>query len=267
MRGLRAFRAAGIPVSANTHINRLNLREIPEVFELLVAEGIHAWLMQLTVAMGRAADEERLILEPYQVLEVLPMLARIKRRADKAKVRLWAGNNIGYFGPYEGVLRASYPKGHMGSCGAGRATLGIEANGDIKGCPSLPSSDYVGGNVRDHALKDIWERSAALRFTRDRTEDELWGHCADCYYRSHCLGGCTWTTQVLFGKRGNNPFCHHRALELLAKGRRERVVRVERAGGMPFDYGKFEIVEEEWPSDELEAARAIDANAMGGDTQ
>ena len=39
MRGLRAFRAAGIPVSANTHINRLNLREIPEVFELLVAEG------------------------------------------------------------------------------------------------------------------------------------------------------------------------------------------------------------------------------------
>jgi radical SAM protein with 4Fe4S-binding SPASM domain len=43
----------------------------------------------------------------------------------------------------------------MGSCGAGRATLGIEANGDIKGCPSLPSSDYVGGNVRDHGLKDI----------------------------------------------------------------------------------------------------------------
>jgi radical SAM protein with 4Fe4S-binding SPASM domain len=257
MRGLRSFRAAGIPVSANTHINRLNLREIPEVFERLVAEGIHAWLMQLTVAMGRAADEERLLLEPYQVLEVLPMLARIKRRADEAKIRLWAGNNIGYFGPYESVLRASYPKGHMGSCGAGRATLGIEANGDIKGCPSLPSSDYVGGNVREYSLKDIWERSAPLGFTRQRGEDELWGHCADCYYRSHCLGGCTWTTHVLFGKRGNNPFCHHRALELLGKGRRERIVRVERAGGMPFDYGKFEIVEEAWPAGELERAQEL----------
>jgi MoaA/NifB/PqqE/SkfB family radical SAM enzyme len=148
MRGLRAFRAAGIPVSTNTHINRINLREIPELFELLVAEGIHSWLMQLTVAMGRAADEERLLLEPYQVLEVLPMLARVKRRADQAKVRLWAGNNIGYLGPFESAIRASYPQGHMGSCGAGRSTLGIEANGDIKGCPSLPSADYVGGNVR-----------------------------------------------------------------------------------------------------------------------
>jgi radical SAM protein with 4Fe4S-binding SPASM domain len=263
MRGLRAFRAAGIPVTSNTHIHRQNVREIPELFERLIAEGIHSWLMQLTVAMGRAADEDSLVIEPYQVLEVLPMLARVKRRADEAKVRFWAGNNIGYFGPYEGLLRASYPQGHMGSCGAGRTTLGIEANGDIKGCPSLPSSDYVGGNVRDASLKDIWERSAPLRFTRGRTTDELWGRCAGCYYASHCLGGCTWTTHVLFGRPGNNPFCHHRALELLREGRRERIVRTQSAGGMPFDYGRYEIVEEAWPPDELERARALAQSGEG----
>jgi radical SAM protein with 4Fe4S-binding SPASM domain len=263
MRGLRAFRAAGIPISTNTHINRLNLREIPELFELLVAEGVHSWLMQLTVAMGRAADEERLLLEPYQVLEVLPMLARVKGRADQSGVRFWAGNNIGYFGPYESAIRASYPQGHMGSCGAGRSTLGIEANGDIKGCPSLPSADYVGGNVRDYSLKDIWERSAPLRFTRGRTTDDLWGHCASCYYAANCLGGCTWTTHVLFGKKGNNPFCHHRALELLRVGKRERIVRTESAAGVPFDYGKFEIVEEAWPAGELERARALAQTGEG----
>jgi radical SAM protein with 4Fe4S-binding SPASM domain len=263
MRGLRAFRAAGIPVSSNTHIHRENVREIPELFERLVAEGIHAWLMQLTVAMGRAADEDSLVLEPYQVLEVLPMLARVKRRADEAKVRFWAGNNIGYFGPYEGILRASYPQGHMGSCGAGRTTLGIEANGDIKGCPSLPSSDYVGGNVRDASLRDIWERSSPLRFTRQRDEGDLWGHCAGCYYARHCLGGCTWTTHVLFGRPGNNPFCHHRALELLREGRRERLVRTEAAAGVPFDHGRYEIVEEAWPPGELERARALAQTGEG----
>jgi radical SAM protein with 4Fe4S-binding SPASM domain len=178
-------------------------------------------------------------------------------------VRFWAGNNVGYFGPYEGLLRASYPQGHMGSCGAGRTMLGIEANGDIKGCPSLPSSDYVGGNVRDASLKDIWERSAPLRFTRGRTTDELWGRCAGCYYASHCLGGCTWTTHVLFGRPGNNPFCHHRALELLREGRRERIVRTQSAGGMPFDYGRYEIVEEAWPSGELERARALAESGEG----
>jgi radical SAM protein with 4Fe4S-binding SPASM domain len=263
MRALRAFRAAGIPVSSNTHINRINVREIPELFELLVAQGIHSWLMQLTVGMGRAADEERLLLEPYQVLEVLPMLARLKRRADQAGVRFWAGNNVGYFGPYESVIRASYPQGHMGSCGAGRTVLGIEANGDIKGCPSLPTADYVGGNVRDFSLKDIWERSEPLRFTRGRATDDLWGHCASCYYAKNCLGGCTWTTHVLFGKRGNNPFCHHRALELLREGKRERLVRTERAEGMPFDYGRWEIVEEAWPAGELDRARALATGEEG----
>jgi radical SAM protein with 4Fe4S-binding SPASM domain len=233
------------------------------VFELLVREGIHSWLTQLTVAMGRAADEDRLVLEPYQVLEVLPMLARIKRRADEAKVKFWAGNNIGYFGPYEGALRASYPQGHMGSCGAGRTQIGIEANGDIKGCPSLPTSDYVGGNVREHSLREIWERSEPLRFTRQRGEDELWGRCAGCYYGAHCLGGCTWTGHVLFGRRGNNPFCHHRALELLREGRRERIVRAQHAAGEPFDYGRYEIVEEPWPAGELERARALALTGEG----
>jgi radical SAM protein with 4Fe4S-binding SPASM domain len=263
MRALRAFRAAGVPTTANTHINRVNLREVPAVFEILASEGIRAWLVQFTVAMGRAADEDGLLLEPYQVLEALPMLARLKHRADAAKVKFWAGNNIGYFGPYESVIRASYPQGHMGACGAGRLTLGIEANGDIKGCPSLPSSDYVGGNIRDASLKDIWERSAPLRFTRERDAGSLWGHCADCYYRDHCLGGCTWTTHVLFGRPGNNPFCHHRALELLRSGRRERIVRTERAAGAPFDYGRFEIVEEPWPSGELERARELAATGVG----
>lgn len=263
VRALGAFRSAEIPTSSNTHINRLNLREVPEVFELLLGQGIRAWLMQFTVAMGRAADEEGLLLEPYQVLEAIPMLARLKRRADEAKVKFWAGNNIGYFGPHENALRASYASGHMGSCGAGRTILGIEANGDIKGCPSLPTSDYVGGNVRDHSLRDIWERSAPLRFTRERSADDLWGYCARCYYRDHCLGGCTWTTHVLFGRPGNNPFCHHRALELLREGKRERIVRTVAAGGAPFDYGRYEIVEEAWPAGELEQAQAIARTGCG----
>jgi MoaA/NifB/PqqE/SkfB family radical SAM enzyme len=87
LRALRALRSAGIPVASNTTIHRANVREVPELFEVLVAEGIHAWQMMLTVAMGRAADEDRMLVEPYQVLEILPMLARIKRRADEAKVR------------------------------------------------------------------------------------------------------------------------------------------------------------------------------------
>jgi radical SAM protein with 4Fe4S-binding SPASM domain len=251
------LRAAGIPVSANTQIGAASLHEIEAVFDLLVAAKIHSWQVQLTVAMGRAADEPDLLLQPYQVLEVMPMLARLKERADAAKVRIWPGNNIGYFGPYESLLRGTLPRGHMSSCGAGRATLGIEANGAIKGCPSLPTAAYTGGNIRDASLRDIWERAEPLRFTRDRTVEDLWGYCRTCYYADACRAGCSWTSHVLFGRPGNNPYCHHRALELLREGKRERIVADVAAPGEPFDHGTFSIVVEDWPETERPLAEAL----------
>lgn len=254
---------AGIATSANTQFNRPSLREIPAVFDLLVAKKIRAWQIQLTVAMGRAADESSLLLEPFQVLEVMAMIARLDPIARANGVRIWPGNNIGYFGPYETILRGGMPRGHMASCGAGRSTLGIEANGDIKGCPSLPTADYVGGNIRDNSLRDIWERSAPLRFTRDRTVDDLSGFCRDCYYAEECRAGCSWTTHVLFGKPGDNPYCHHRALELLREGKRERIEKVSPAEGQPFDHGRFRIVVEDWPADELARARELAATGEG----
>ncbi len=55
---------------------------------------------------------------------------------------------------------------------------------------------------------------------------------------------------MLFGKAGNNPYCHHRALEHERKGLRERVVKMEEAPGEPFDHGLFEIVVEPMPGRE-----------------
>lgn len=63
-----------------------------------------------------------------------------------------------------------------------------------------------------------------------------------------CRAGCTWTSDVLFGKPGNNPYCHHRALERQREGKRERIVKVSEAPGLPFDYGHFELVLEDDPA-------------------
>lgn len=245
---MRHFREASVPVSANTQINRLSMPELPDILELIAANGAHSWQIQLTVAMGRGADEPDVLLQPYDLLELFPLLGRLKARADELGVRIWPGNNIGYFGPYESTLRGTMPRGHMASCGAGRATLGIEADGSIKGCPSLPTQEWTGGNIRDATLADIWERSARLRYTRDRTVEDLWGYCRTCYYADACRAGCTWTSFVLFGRAGNNPYCHHRALEMQRQGKRERVRQVALAPGFPFDHSRFEIVVEDDPS-------------------
>ncbi|MES1207444.1 MAG: radical SAM protein [Pseudomonadota bacterium] len=245
---LANLRAAGIDICVNTQVNRLSMPELPAILETVIAVGGKAWQVQLTAAMGRAADQPDLLPQPFDLLELFPMLAQLKGRCDEAGVRLWPGNNLGYFGPYESVLRGTMPLGHMASCGAGRSTLGIEANGAIKGCPSLQTNPWTGGNIRDASLRDIWERAAPLRYTRDRTVDELWGYCRTCYYADTCRAGCTWTAFSLFGKPGNNPLCHHRALEFQRQGKRERLVPVAPAPGEPFDNGRFEIAIEEIPT-------------------
>ena len=239
-----AFRAAGVHVAVNTQISRANQGELETLLETLIENGVRAWQIALTVAMGRAADRPDLLLQPYDLLELFPRLARMKRRCDEASVLLWPGNNIGYFGPYEHVFRGNMPLGHCYSCGAGLSTLGIEADGNVKGCPSLPSEAWVGGNLRDHSLKDIWERALPLRYTRDRGVDHLWDFCRTCYYADECRGGCTWTAFSLFGRAGNNPYCHHRALELARRGQRERLERVAPAPGMPFDIAEFRLIVE-----------------------
>ena len=253
----------GIRVSVNTQITRLALTQIEPMVDRLIEHGIAAWQVSMTVPMGRAADEPNLLLQPYQVLEVLPLVARIERRARKHNVDVTPGNDIGYFGPYEQQLRVRLTGSHRSSCTAGRMVMGIEADGSIKGCPSLPTKDYVGGNVRDDALVDIWQRADALRFNRDRTERELWGFCGDCYYAKECMGGCSWTAHVLFGRRGNNPYCHHRALELLDDGLRERIHQVTAPPGEPFDFGHFDCITEAWPEDELKRARQLAESGEG----
>lgn len=242
LRALDALREAGIRPHANTQINRTNLPDLEGLAEILVEKGVRVWQVQLTGAMGRAADRPDRLLQPYELLDLVPRLGAIARRhADRMVVH--AANNLGYFGPHESDLR----KAHWKGCTAGRYTLGIEANGDVKGCPSLPSRPYVGGNLRDRRLADLWASTAELRFTRDRDTSELWGFCATCYYAAECRGGCSWTAHTLLGRRGNMPYCHHRALELRARGLRERLVKVAEAPGDPFDFGRFELVEEPWP--------------------
>ncbi|HVH47711.1 MAG TPA: radical SAM protein [Labilithrix sp.] len=249
----------GLQVSANTQIGRRNRRELGAIFDQIAGAGAHSWQLQLTVAAGRVVDDPTLLLEPYQLIEVMPSIARLKPRAAELDVRIWPGNNLGYFGPYEGLLRGELPLGHRGSCGAGRTLLGVEANGAIKGCPSLPTAAYTGGNIRDASLRDIWERAEPMRFTRDSRRGELWGHCHDCYYADACLGGCSWTAHALFGRRGNNPFCHHRALALLRRGLRERIRLVDPGDRAPFEHGRFELIEETWPDDERSRADDVAA--------
>lgn len=238
-----------IRLSTNTQINRLSLPELPALATLLAELGSEAWQVQITVPMGRGADRPDLLLQPPDLLELFPLLAWLKEhRLGPNGIRLFPGNNVGYFGPYERALRYGGGQGaHWGGCGAGKWCLGVEADGKIKGCPSLPSADYTGGYAGRDPIAEVVAHTPELRHLRERTRDDLWGYCAECYYADVCKAGCTWTSHCLLGRPGNNPYCIHRALERERAGLRERLVHARPAPGVPFDHGRFELILEDAP--------------------
>lgn len=259
IRALDNAREAGLITTSNIQINRLNMGHLRETAAEVQAHGARIWRAQLTAPMGRAADMPEWIVEPYMILEILDTLAAIQVEAIAAArargddlqqafaVKL--GNNLGYYGPHEQLLR-SRPGGreaYWEGCQAGRYVMGIESDGTVKGCPSLPTAPYVGGNVRALSLEQIWEHAEAIAFARDRDLGELWGFCRGCYYAEICKAGCSFTSHTTLGRRGNMPFCYHRASTLQGQGKRERLVLRQRAPGEPYDFGRFEVIEEAWP--------------------
>ncbi|MCA9696049.1 MAG: radical SAM protein, partial [Myxococcales bacterium] len=237
--------AAGLEVAANTNLNRLNQGDLEGLYERLRPH-VRAWQLQITTPLGRAADRTDMLLQPWDLLELLPRVAALKRRAFEAGVLIMPGNNLGYFGPEEALLRSLRPEGrdHWLGCQAGRFVMGIESDGGVKGCPSLQSAAYVGGKLREQSLARIWERAPALAFTRSRSVEDLWGFCRSCPFAATCLGGCSFTAHAVLGRPGNNPYCHYRARDFAKRGLRERLVPGEPAPGRPFDNGLFEIVVE-----------------------
>ena len=257
MAALRNARAVGLALSANTQINRLNWDKLVPFSRELRAAGIETWQVQLTGPMGRAADHPEWIIEPFRVVDIIDILAGIQReafaehRGTGVPFRVMPNNNIGYFGPHEQLLR-SRPGGeesHWQGCQAGVLLLGIESDGTLKACPTLPTEPYGAGNVLTTTLEELWERAERMRFARDRGVEELWGFCKTCYYADVCKAGCSWTAHVTLGRRGNYPFCYHRVVQLRKKGIRERLVPRDQAPGLPYDFGRFDLVEEPWPEE------------------
>lgn len=238
------LKLVGIPFGCNTQINRVTAPQLPMIYELIKEQGAYNWQVAITYAMGNASDHVENLLQPYDLLELFPLLGHLFSKNTEDGFSMSAGNNVGYYGPYnfrvtdEGVDEWS-------GCLAGLYTIGVEANGNIKGCPSLASKPYVGGNIRERRLTDIIVNSEALTLNLNVDTEEgashLWGECGTCEYKVRCRGGCNATSHVLFGKRGNNPYCHHRAIKLARQGFGEEMIQIEKGPGKPFDHGLFEL--------------------------
>jgi len=207
IRALRAGARAGLRIHAITHVNRMNYGELEALHCALEEIGVRTWLVQLSAPMGRMSERPDLVLAPDDLLSFARWLAATKERS---RMYVAVGDNVGYFTELEPALRRIRPDEPMPcfyGCSAGLLTIGIEANGNVKGCLSLQSQQFVEGNVADRSLREIWEAPGAFAYTRSFETSQLQGACAGCEYGEICRGGCTFMSVATTGRPHGNPYC------------------------------------------------------------
>jgi len=167
---------------------------------MLVAHGCPGWRIQMCTTTGRMHEHADMVLSLDNYERFIDKLLELKKAGD---IHIDVGENVGYYGCKGSELNDNMP--YFG-CYAGMRVAGIESNGNIKGCLSMPE-EFVEGNIRDSSLAEIWNNPDGFAYNRKFTRETASGACYDCRYLPLCRGGCATTSVSQSGNRADNPFC------------------------------------------------------------
>lgn len=210
--GIREMKRYGKSVGVVTTITRQNLPHLQALREDLIRMGVDSWQVQIGLPMGNLKEHPEWLITPPEVDDIINFCYETMK---DGRIRIYPADCIGYFNKLEQeVRRVSYQTSNTewDGCNAGVRGFGILHNGDILGCTSIRSREFIEGNLRERSLADIWNDPESFSWRRDMTKKHLSGFCGRCVYGSKCLGGCANTRLTMEGSiYGENKYCsyHH----------------------------------------------------------
>ena len=194
LRAAEAVRAAGLPLTVNVVLHRLNLDHVDAIVALAERMGADRLELANTQYYGWALRNRAALLPTRE------QLARAGEAVAAARAR--SGMEIVY-------VVADYHEAHPKPCmhGWGARQLTVAPNGDVLPCPAAGVIDGLGvENVRDRPLADIWHSSPA--FTAFRGYDWMREPCRSCARREVDFGGCRCQAFQLTGDAAaTDPVC------------------------------------------------------------
>lgn len=197
---LKSLKAADLPTTVVTTVHKGNFKELPQMKEFLVDRDI-VWQIQIADPIGRFPKKLHLSLKEFY--SVALFIASTRQQYSLKEMPITGAHCIGYNSQVLPNITLS-PK--WVGCQAGITALGIQSNGGVKGCLSLPNS-FIEGNIHKRSIKDIWNDPKFCSYTRKFTKNDLLGDCKDCKYGKICKGGCGAVSASLTGKLHGDPFC------------------------------------------------------------
>ena len=170
-------------LQVTTVANKKNLHELEDIYQLMLDKGIKEWRVMCVDPIGRAADNDDVLLDKEGMLYMLNFIAE-KRREGKIKVDYDCSHFLGY--KFENLVRDN---GFY--CAAGLNIGSILANGDICVCPNVRRKELVQGNIKTDSFVDIWENKFEQFRTKRITTNNK---CKSCKSFKYCRGDSfhTW---------------------------------------------------------------------------
>ena len=199
LQSLDLLTKANLPTTVITTIHKENYKELPLIRDLLLNRGI-AWQIQLATPVGRFP--QKLMLSKNEFYSAAVFIASLKKQYSIKEMPVMGAHNFGYCSQ---ILPNIMLLPWIG-CQAGLTALGIQSDGGVIGCLSLPDK-FVEGNIRKTNLKDIWKNPNSFSYNRKFSKKDLHGECRLCKYGKRCKGGCLTVSTALTGKNHCNPYC------------------------------------------------------------
>jgi len=204
LEGAKKAKEKGISVGVVSHVSTMTIELLDEMYRRFLEVPMDFWQVQLTFLSGRMKEHAESVLPPGRMPEVAVFVEKIRK---EKKMLVCAGDNLGYFSCHD---IADKPwKG----CHAGRWVLGLEADGTVKGCLSLPEH-LREDTIRRRSLREIWEDRELFKYNRYFNPDDLGPHCSDCDKKLDCRAGCRVTAYSTTGSLFDNPYCLYRVEKL-----------------------------------------------------
>ena len=207
MKGLRAVKKAGIPLSIRTTVTKANIKEVPGIFEWAIQIGADEFVAYEAISEGRARTID-IAVDHKDFRSMAETLVTLSKKYIKEPISVPPGgfphimiplpNGIERNDVMSNVYRISARCQHM--CFAGYF-VGLLADGSTYPCPLCLTPV---GNIREKSIRDIFRKSSLMQKMRNR---ELWGTCSTCEDREIC-GGCRGKAYIKLGDPlGPDPDC------------------------------------------------------------
>ena len=179
VKGIKHLLDAGLEVTLNATLSRLNAEHLADMIELASGLGVRRLGFSRLVPSGRGRSLSDEILKTREVRKLYEKIFSI---VPENGLEIVTGDPVASqfrYNPEETGLE-NIP---LGGCAAGISGLTIMPDGTVVPCRRLP---VPLGNVRKDSLREIWSSSKVLNDLRTRSRYK--GKCGSCTKWGNCRG-------------------------------------------------------------------------------